>query len=105
METLQNILNLIVNFYNQNALSFWIYVAIIVNLLFAIFVFKNFKLKKQIKEKSKKISYLEKFQTINICEIKKLNDIISTYNSKFVDIESDNLPKRNIKTGRFEKRL
>jgi hypothetical protein len=91
METLQNIWNLIVNFYNQDPLCIWMSIGISANML----LFLQIYLKNSARDGVKKA----------FIEIKRLNDIISTYNSKFVDIESDNLPKRNIKTGRFEKRL
>jgi hypothetical protein len=115
METLQNIWNFISDSYTQNTIFVLCFLGIICALFIVLLVIEillNFNLKKQIKifrqlveNKDKKISYLEKFQTINICEIQRLNAVISNYNSKFVEIESDNLPKRNIKTGRFEKRL
>jgi hypothetical protein len=91
METLQNIWNFISDFYNQNALLIWVCIGISANILLFLQIWLKLLARDGVKKAEK--------------EIERLKEIISTYNSKFVDIESNNLPKRNIKTGRFEKRL
>lgn len=91
METLQNIWNFIADFYTKNELLVWMCIGITANIL----LFLQIWLKISVRNSAKKL----------IKEIDRLKDVISTYNSKFVEIESDNLPKRDSLTGRFQKRL
>jgi hypothetical protein len=112
METLQNIWNFIADFYNQNMLSIWIYIAIAANIIIIIDTIKIVRLSsintnrnELIDVMKKRVSQLNRLHEINEKEISRLKDVISALNSKFVEIESDNLPKRDSLTGRFEKRL
>lgn len=104
METLQNIWNFIADFYNQNALSIWMDIGIVANFLLFLQIFLKISARNAADSLNKEKEKLVETIFADQKEIERLKYIIDVLNSKFVEVESDNLPKRDHKTGRFTKR-